>query len=148
MGTSLENMDFVYLRIWKSQNFRKSCVPNLNIFLNLPFFPFLIFWFKNMIIWWNDEKSKTRNFLRFISPAEFLQKLGYEFHFDQKTWNTISQKRTNFSIKFMRNTGSEGPLRVQKIGNFKSSQNHPKSIGIWPGTLISHFGIIKTPNWL
>ena len=50
--------------------------------------------------------------------------------------------------KFMRNTGSEGPLRVQRIENFGSSQNHPKSIGIWPGTLISHFGIIKphTPN--
>ena len=26
--------------------------------------------------------------------------------------------------------------------NFRSSRNHPKSIGIWPGTLISHFGII------
>ena len=25
---------------------------------------------------------------------------------------------------------------------FGSSQNHPKSMGIWPGTLISHFGII------
>ena len=29
--------------------------------------------------------------------------------------------------------------------NFGSSRNHLKSIGIWPGTLISHFGIIKTP---
>ena len=52
----------------------------------------------NMIIWWNHEKSKTRNLLTSIFPAEFLEKLGYEFSFDQKTWNTISQKRTNFSI--------------------------------------------------
>ena len=52
-----------------------------------------------------------------------------------------------FWSKFMRNTGFKGPLRVQKIENFGSSQNHPKSIGIWPGTLISHFGIIKTPKW-
>ena len=47
---------------------------------------------------------------------------------------------------FMRNTGSEDPLRVQNIENFGSSQNHQKNIGIWPGTLISHFGIIKTPK--
>ena len=51
-------------------------------------------------------------------------------------WSKIAMKRR-----------SEGPLRVQKIENFGSSQNHPKSIGIWPGTLISHFGIIKTPKW-
>ena len=32
--------------------------------------------------------------------------------------------------------------------NFHSSRNHLKSIAIWPGTLISHFGIIKTQkNW-
>ena len=42
-----------------------------------------------------------------------------------------------FSSISMINTGSEGPLRVQKIGNFGSSQNHPKSIGIWPGTIFS-----------
>ena len=35
-----------------------------------------------------------------------------------------------FSNIFIRNTGSQGPLRVQKIENFGSSQNHPKSIGI------------------
>ena len=43
MGTSLDNMDFGYLRIWKSQNVRKSCVPNLKIcFVDLHFL-FLIF---------------------------------------------------------------------------------------------------------
>ena len=35
------------------------------------------------------EKSKTRNFLGFILPPDFFEKLGYEFHFDQKTWNDI-----------------------------------------------------------
>ena len=51
-----------------------------------------------------------------------------------------------FSSIFIRNTGSEGPLRVQKIENFGSSQNHPKSIGIDQESIISHFGIIKTPK--
>ena len=35
-----------------------------------------------------------------------------------------------FSSISMINTGSEGPLRVPKIRNFGSSQNHPKSIAI------------------
>ena len=45
----------------------------------------------------------------------------------------------------MRNTGFQGPLWVQKIGNFESSQNHPKSIGIGQESNFNHFGIIKTP---
>ena len=52
MGTSLENMDFGNLRIWKSQNFRKSCEPNLKIFLffmNLRVFIFLILEYDNMM---------------------------------------------------------------------------------------------------
>ena len=40
----------------------------------------------------------------------------------------------------------EDPLRVQKIENFGSSKIHPKSIGIDQESIISHFGIIKTPN--
>ena len=87
-GTSLENMDFWYLRIWKSQNFRKSCVPDFGIlkFRNLKIWNFEIrrseilkIWIfdnYNMIRLWNDEKSKTRNFLGFISPPEFLEMLG------------------------------------------------------------------------
>ena len=47
MGTSLENMDFGNLRIWKSQNFRKSCVPNLKMFL----FDFLILEYDNIMKW-------------------------------------------------------------------------------------------------
>ena len=47
---------------------------------------------------------------------------------------------------FMISTGSEGPLRVQKIENFGSSQIHPKSIGIDQESIISHFGIIITPK--
>ena len=46
---------------------------------------------------------------------------------------------------FMRNTGSQGPLRVQKIEKFRSSQNHPKSIRIDQESIISHFGTTKTP---
>ena len=41
----------------------------------------------------------------------------------------------------------EGPLRVQKIENFGSSQNRQKSIGIDQESIFSHFGIIKTPFW-
>ena len=51
--------------------------------------------------WWNlenHEKSKTRNLLTLILPVEFLQKLGYEFHFDQKTWNENVVNRTDLSI--------------------------------------------------
>ena len=47
---------------------------------------------------WKSWKSKTRNLLTLLLPAEFLEKLGYEFHFDQKTWIDFVQKRTNFSI--------------------------------------------------
>ena len=35
--------------------------------------------------------------------------------------------------------GESGPVKSE---NFGSSKTYPKSIGIWPGTLISHFGII------
>ena len=50
-----------------------------------------------------------------------------------------------FPSKFMRNTGFQGPLRVKKIENVESSQNHPKSNGIGQESNFSHFGIIKTP---
>ena len=74
-------MDFGNLRIWKSQNFRKSCAPNPSFVL--------LFLFYNMIILWNHEKSKMRNLLTLILPSEFLQKLGYEFLFDKKTRNEL-----------------------------------------------------------
>ena len=40
--------------------------------------------------------------------------------------------------------GELGPVKSE---NFGSSRNHPKSIRIHQESLISHFGIIKTPNW-
>ena len=43
---------------------------------------------------------------------------------------------------FIRNTGRQGPLRVQKNENFGSSQKHPKSIGIDQESIFSHFGTI------
>ena len=67
-------------------------------FLNFGILIFCFFDNYFMIIWWNHEKSKTRNVLQFILPAEFWQKLGYEFHFFQKTWIHFRRKRTNFSI--------------------------------------------------
>ena len=77
------------LEIWESENlkiFESSVyqIPSVFLWTFGSFFLFLIFWFYNLIIWWNDEKSKTRNFLRCILPAEFLEKLGYEFSFDEK----------------------------------------------------------------
>ena len=42
-------------------------------------------------------------------------------------------------------TNPHQSVRVQKIENFESSQNHPKSIGIGQESIFSHFGIIKTP---
>ena len=87
---------------WKSENlkiskFSEVLCTKLQDFFFLEtfgsFFFVFIFWFYNLLIWGNDEESKMRNFLRFILPAEFLEKLGYEFSFDQKTWNTFSQKR-------------------------------------------------------
>ena len=78
------------LDFWESENLKISgspVYPTSRFFWLWTFVSFFLFFlFYNMIIWWNDEKSKTRNFLRFILPAEFLQKLGYEFQFDQKTW--------------------------------------------------------------
>ena len=65
MGTSLGNMDLGYLRIWKSQNFRKSCVPNLNICLFVFFvFDFSILEYDNMRKSWKveDEESPGINF--------------------------------------------------------------------------------------
>ena len=62
MGTSLENMDFGNLRIWKSQNFRKSCVPNLKIFFCEP--SFFILEYDNIMKSWKveDEESPDINF--------------------------------------------------------------------------------------
>ena len=93
-------MDLGYLGIWKSHLFWKSCVPNLKFlcFVYEPSFFVFGFLFQNMIIWWNHEKSKTRNLLTFILPADFLQKFEYEFHSDKNTWNEHVVKRTNFSI--------------------------------------------------
>ena len=92
------------LEIWESENLKISGSPvyqtsRFFYFRNLRFvfvcFCFF-FWSYDMIIWWNDEKSKMRNFLRFILPAEFLEKLGYEFSFEQKTWIDFSKKWTIF----------------------------------------------------
>ena len=67
MGTSLENMNLGYLRIWKSQKNQKSCVPNLKIvFANLLFF---ILEYDNMMKSWKveDEESPDINFAGGIS---------------------------------------------------------------------------------
>ena len=56
MEKSLENMDFRNLRIWKSQNFRKSCVPN-PYFLNI-FFDCLILEYDNMMKSWKVEDEE------------------------------------------------------------------------------------------
>ena len=77
--------------IWGNVFWRNLKLKNFEILETLAFH-FLFFWdFRipdfynyNMIILCNDEKSKTRNFLRFIFPAEFLEKLGCEFSFDKK----------------------------------------------------------------
>ena len=59
--------------------------------LKCPLFEFLKFRIPEFLIIENDEflkideKSKTRNLLGLILPAEFLEKLGYEFSFDKKT---------------------------------------------------------------
>ena len=52
-----------------------------------------------------------------------------------------------FLGKIVMKRRSEGPLRVQKIENFGSSRIHPKSTGIDQESIISHFGIIKTPQY-
>ena len=54
--------------------------------------------------------------------------------FSYIVWSKIVMKRRG-----------EGPPRVQKIENFGSSQNHPKSIGIGQESNFGHFGIIKAP---
>ena len=81
------------------------------------------------------DRSKNIKFLEFqkveISKIHIFQGCSLIFFFF-------------FSSIFLRNTGSEGQLRVQKIENFRSSQNHPKSIGIYQESIISHSGIIKT----
>ena len=53
--------------------------------------------FDNWKLWIleNHEKSKTRNLLTLISPAEFLEKLEYEFSFDQK-YELIFVKTNHF----------------------------------------------------
>ena len=100
--------------IWMSRNniiFSKSNESlNLWIFETLKLWNFEIvnlwnfetwrcdFWCLKMMNSWNDEKSKTRNLLTLILPAEFLEKVGYEFSFDKKTWKDFVVKRTNFSI--------------------------------------------------
>ena len=119
------------LKIWESENLKMfGCLVYKTsrfvfvffLLLTTVFFSFFVFfwfqnmlfwcnydksetrnllWFYDMIIWWNHEKAKMRNFLRFILPAEFLEKLGYEFH--QKTWIHFSKKWTNFSIFGQRN---------------------------------------------
>ena len=102
---------------------RDKCqVPNSDphgfeyIISNLEFSFFWImfddFWWYSMYFSWKYEESKTRNFLRFIFPAEFLEKLGYEFHFDQKTWIHFSKKWTNIREAYrptLRGCGGASP---------------------------------------
>ena len=88
-GTSWENIIYGNMIIEIFEMFEISETLGVH-FLNFWNSEFLIFDNYNMIILWNHEKSKTRNFLRFILPAEFPQKLEYEFSFDQKTWNMLS----------------------------------------------------------
>ena len=103
---------------WKSENwiFRFFEIPEtLGVH-------FLHFWNSEFLFfdnwkWWileNDEKSKTRNLLTLILPAEFLEKFGSEFSFDQKTWIDVVVKRTNCSIFGQCNPNFSydwGPLR-------------------------------------
>ena len=113
--------------IWESENLKisgKSCVHNLKMCL---YEPSSFFVFQNMIIWWNHEKSKTRNLLTLISPAEFLQKLGYEFSFDQKTWIDFVVKRTNFSIFGRGNPYHQSTYRFPPL--------HPISAPVGMGTV-------------
>ena len=94
--------------LWISENLRISECPEVLCTWLFDFWNFEIWRFEdlkiwnfdnyNMIIWWNHEKSKTRNLLTFIFPAEFLQKLEYGFGFDKKTWIDFVQQRTNFCI--------------------------------------------------
>ena len=96
-GTSLEECENIFWGILKLKNVEIVETSGVH-FLNFWNLEFLIFDNYNMIILWNDEKSKTRNFQEFILPPEFLEKLGYEFHCDQETWIDFVQKRTNFCI--------------------------------------------------
>ena len=101
--TSLENMDFGYLRIWKSQNVRKSCVPDFSIF-GISKFELSKIWRSENLIIRNEEflkimKSRRRgiswdSFCR----RNFLKSLDTNLVSIKKTWNYFVVKRTNFSI--------------------------------------------------
>ena len=57
--------------------------------------------------------------------------------------NNISQDDSIFVLHFLKLFGNNWEVSGSRFWqNFRSSRNHPKSIGIWPGTLISHFGIM------
>ena len=85
-------------------------------------------------VWWVQEKVK---FLDFQNVQIWKDNIFLRcFHiFSCIFWSIL-----------VINTGGEGPLRVQNFEIFGSSQNGPLTIAIGPGTLISHFGIIKTPT--
>ena len=85
-GTSLEKMGKYFSRNSETQEF-----PNFGNLRCPPFWKIeilnsWIFANQKWLILENDEKSKTRNLLTLILPAESLQNLEYEFSFDQKTW--------------------------------------------------------------
>ena len=54
------------------------------------------------------------------------------------------------SINFLyclKHFGDKYGVQGARFGDlFGSSRNRPKSLGMCPGTLISHFGIIKAPK--
>ena len=80
----------------------------------------------------------------------------------QKLWCTVVSRFGIFSdfqkvdllehiifsyLVFLKYFGDEyGVYGSTKSENLRSSKNHLKSIAIGPGTLISHFGIIKAPS--
>ena len=58
-------------------------------------------------------------------------------------WDNIFEDDYIFFLYFLKYFGDNWEGYGSRFWpNFRSSRNHPKSIGIWPGTLISHFGII------
>ena len=128
------------MEIWEStfSKLSKSCVPDFFDFWNFEIWRFedLKNWNFDNSIWWileNHEKSKTRNLLTFILPAEVPPKLGYKFSFDQKTWNEKVVNRTNFFIFGQGNPYHQSTYRFPPL--------HPISapIGTWvliePGLL-------------
>ena len=108
-GTSLKNMDLGNLRIWKSQNFRKSCVPNLKIFFYESSF-FLEY--DNMMKWWKVEDDE---FLEIHFAGGISWKAWIWIPFRSKTWNENVVNRTNFFIFEQSNPYHQSTYRFPRL---------------------------------